>query len=458
MDTDPPDHGGCQVPIILPTMEVDGINKKKKRPLADSDQSQPKKSANSTLSTPSIQLTFVSPDFSNEKKQYGLNDVAPYVVHVSRPESDPNSGFALRPIKFGHFLVKNNVKNVVMDGIKRIGRNRIAVEFKSALYANSFLDLPALSAAGYTATIPFYSVSRMGLIRNVPVEWSMEELVANLELPAGYGKVVRARRLSRKSINESNTPAWIPTQSVVLTFTGQKLPPRVYCFFTSLPVETYLLPTIQCNRCCRFGHVKAQCRSHPRCFKCSGMHEGESCDKEIPSCLYCSGPHQANDTSCPENSRQKSIKLIMSQESISYLEASARFPHVRRSFADSTRNSPSTTLTPIIKQSAAPNQISYRKTVFSPRPTIIPESPGYDRQADQAIIKNPSSDIPNGCAYPSSAFTPNDNILEQLTSILINIISRFSDTGLPNNILQNLTQLTTLLTQNASQNNPVELP
>ncbi|XP_045453756.1 uncharacterized protein LOC123663060 [Melitaea cinxia] len=70
-----------------------------------------------------------------------------------------------------------------MDGIKRIGRNRISIEFKSADHANTFLDLPAISAAGYIASIPSYSVSRMRVVREVPVEWSMEELAENLEIP-----------------------------------------------------------------------------------------------------------------------------------------------------------------------------------------------------------------------------------------------------------------------------------
>ncbi|CAH2087297.1 unnamed protein product [Euphydryas editha] len=323
MDNEPPDPGGGYPTTTVP-VDLNGSNRKR-RPDVDINP-QAKKSSSSALETPSIQLTYVHPDYDKGKNKYSSNDVAPFVVHVCRHEAGANTGAVLRPIQFGHFLHKNNIKNVVMDGIKRVGRNRVSIEFKTAEHANAFLDHSALPAGGYIAAIPVFSVSRMGIIREVPVEWSMEELVENIEVPNGVGKVVRARRLSRKSYNENNNPIWIPTQSVVLTFSGQKLPPRVFCFFTSLPVETYILPTIQCNNCCRFGHVKAQCRSKPRCFKCSQMHEGETCSVQSLSCLFCSGAHAANDNSCPEHSRQKAIKLVMSQESISYLEASARFP------------------------------------------------------------------------------------------------------------------------------------
>ncbi|CAH2096920.1 unnamed protein product [Euphydryas editha] len=296
----------------------------------------------------------------------------------------------------------------------------------------------------------------MGIIRQVPVEWSMEELVTNIEVPSGYGGVVKARRLSRKSMNDQNSPVWIPTQSVVLTFTGQKLAPHVYCYLTSLPVETYVLPTIQCNKCCRFGHVKAQCRSSPRCFKCAQMHEGETCTVETPTFLFCSGSHNANNTSCPEHSRQKAIKLVMSQESISYLEASARFPQVRRPFADTVRSSPNNNIMSTSPNSNHPKSISYKKTTFTTRRPNTTATPGYDRQAHRDIVREPDSQTLNGCALTQETLSPNDNLIEQLADILINIISRFSDTGLPNKTLTSLTQLTTLLSNNGIQADPVE--
>lgn len=157
--------------------------------------------------------------------------------------------------------------------------------------------------------IPSFNVTRMGLVRNVPVDFSMEEFVDSLELPIHCGIVLKARRLSRKVIEDGKISR-IPTQSVALTFRGQTHPDRIYSFHTSLPVELYQFPTIQCLACCRFGHVKAQCRSKPRCFKCTQPHEGSSCDvlEANSTCLLCFGQHFSSSVKCPEFSRQTSIK------------------------------------------------------------------------------------------------------------------------------------------------------
>ncbi|CAH2097137.1 unnamed protein product [Euphydryas editha] len=160
------------------------------------------------------------------------------------------------------------------------------------------------------------------------------ELVESLELPFGYGEVVKARCLNRKSITE-RTINWVPTQSVVLTFKRQLLSEKNYSYHTSLPVETYKFPAIQCLNCCPYGHIKTQCRSKPRCFECSKPHTGESCDvvEDKASCLHCSGKHFTTNKTCPEFSRQQSIKCIMSLKIISYFDVSSRIPPANRSYA-----------------------------------------------------------------------------------------------------------------------------
>lgn len=466
MDGDPPDPGGGLSPtfaslasligvpngnvgqnVIAPvSMEVDELTRKRQSS-PSGHPVQPQKKANPSQVSSSIQSIYVHPDFSDDKKTYSPDDSAPYIVHVSKKVLDPSAGTVLRPIKFGHFLHFNKIRNVTRDGVKRIGRNRVSVEFYSADDANSFLRHPALAAANYDAIIPSYSVTRMGIVRQVPVEWTLEELVSSISVPEGFGQVIKARRMNRKTVVGSST-VWVPTQTVVLTFLGQRLPERVFCFYTSLPVVPYILPSIQCNKCCKFGHVMSQCRSNPRCFICAQPHLGIECSSQspIPTCLSCSGPHKATDPSCPEHHRQKSIKLVMSQENISYTEAAARYPRVRRSFADAARASPSVFSTQ--NQSIASpiyqpiNSTSYRKTVSTPKHAPAPASgPGFDRRVHQSIISSPPPILPNGSALSCSSPSPNDNLLDLLVSALISFISRFDDSDLPNNINSKLTQL-----------------
>ncbi|KAL4706312.1 hypothetical protein ACJJTC_004921 [Scirpophaga incertulas] len=447
--SDPLDPGGgdwgdadSSPPLFSPQTDTDvenpSINSRKRGP-SDQNSVLPSKKTSLVQATASIQSTYVCPDLINKKK-YSENDSAPFIVYINKLSSDPSSGAVLHPIKFGQFLHKNNIKNIKPDGVKRIGRNRISVEFKSYNDANAFLDHPALALAKYEALIPSHHITRMGIVRQVPVEWSLEEIVDAIEIPQGFGSIVRARRLNRKTFTDGS-PVWIPTQTIVFTFAGQKLPPYVYCFYTSLLVETYILPTIQCNKCCRFGHIQSQCRSLPRCFVCAQPHDGSSCSQVTPTCLLCLGNHRANNPICPEHHRQKQLKIIMSQENITYSEASVRVPRVRKSFTDTVRSGfiepvlsdsslpPSTQPSPSI-----PTSSSYRKTVYVTK--NLPKSaasPGYDRQALSNIVRPPSFQSPDGHCLQNGNHRQdnNDHFIEMLLASAISILSRFDDIELP---------------------------
>ncbi|CAH1636907.1 unnamed protein product [Spodoptera littoralis] len=315
--------------IILPpntpeseTMELETANSRKRHagspPIS---QNNPPKLAKST----------------HGRQCYTARDNPPYIVYVSLKDSQ-TSGTTLHPVKFGMFLMKHNINNVKIGGVKRLGRNRVSVEFVSHQDANSFL-VNGMVAQNYVTSIPQFNITRMGIVRDVPVEWSEDEIIGNIRVPAGCGAVIKARRMNRR-VTSTNGTEWKPTQTVVLTFDGQTLPKKVFCFYSALPVELYSYPTIQCYNCCRFGHTRTLCRSKPRCFRCGQDHPGDGCQisAETAHCINCNGNHFANDKACPELGRQKSIKALMAEKSISYTEASQVFPTVKRSYAEVSRS------------------------------------------------------------------------------------------------------------------------
>ncbi|KAJ8716723.1 hypothetical protein PYW07_006201 [Mythimna separata] len=383
---------------------------------------------------------------------YTKMDNPPYIVHVSL-KHEQTSGTVLQPIKFGMFLTTNNVSNVRLDGIKRIGRNRVSVEFKSYQDANSFLNNTILTKNSYIASIPQYNITRMGIVRDIPVEWSEDDVIKHIQVPEGCGPVIKARRMSRKVISSGITE-WKPTQTVVLTFDGQVLPKRVISFYSSLPVERYTYPTILCYHCCRFGHTRTLCRSKPRCFKCGENHPGDGCEvtKEFSFCVSCTGNHFANDSACPELGRQKSIKALMSEKSISYVEASRVFPPVSRSYAEVSKSSPRNKVNVISQsQSSSPiptSQKSYRKTVFLKPKTHAPLSPGYNRQVHQELTQNYSfSPSRNGCALPTEgdALTfrqenNSANILQLITDMLMSVLCS-PNRSIPDHVASKLTSI-----------------
>ncbi|XP_073956346.1 uncharacterized protein [Choristoneura fumiferana] len=245
------------------------------------------------------------------RKVYVNTDCSPFVVHVQRMQDAPNDGTSIHPISFGNFLKKKSFKNIINGSVKRIGRNRVTLSFSHLDDANKFLNDKTLTDNKYKAFIPSFSVMRMGIVKGVPAEWSLEEILLNISVPLGTGKVIKARRLNYKTIVDGSA-VWKPSQTVVLTFDGQVLPKRIFICYNALPVDLYIFPTIQCYNCCRYGHTKTQCRSKPCCYKCGQGHSGSTCDVEedCVSCFLCTGHHFAISKQCPEFERQKNIKYL----------------------------------------------------------------------------------------------------------------------------------------------------
>lgn len=396
----------------------------------------------------------VSPPTPIGRTCYNDKDASPYVVHIIKTSSTPNEDVSVHPVTFGRFLKKNSFQNIVNGSVKKIGRNKISIAFSNHLDANAFMKDKSLESNNMRAFIPTFNVTRMGLVRGVPSDWSPEEVIANVSLPIGTGEIIKVRRLNYKTII-NGAPIWKPSQTVVITFDGQILPDRIFICYNSLPVELYIYPTLQCFLCCRFGHTKAQCRSKPRCFKCGQNHTGDTCDveEENASCCLCSGSHFASSKSCPEFARQKSIKTYMAQNAVSYFEASKLHPLVGKSYADVLTSRPAVLTSSSINITPSPERpkprpyryighhmaknvspsTSYKKTVFlKPKSPPISSNKGYDKEAHKALIKEYSIPTPsNGCALNSLSHDQvqqlsSETSIPDLIIALINLLSNFT--------------------------------
>lgn len=387
----------------------------------------------------------------NECRAYNADDPGPFVIHISRKSYSTETVTPLKAIHVGKILTEANINSINKDGVKSVGRNRVAVTFSKATDANSILKNPILVQNKLCADIPSYHISRMGLVRGVPIDWSMIDFVNGTDLKEGKGKILKARRLQRKVASSDGSPTWVPTQSVVVTLEGQFLPSKIYAYYTSMVVEPYLLPTIQCRKCLRFGHIQTQCRSDARCFKCSQKHPGSECNvtPEHVRCIFCTGTHYATDPNCPEHMRQKSIKIVMSEQNISYAEAATQFKPVKRAYSDmaqvmfsppqeSSRLSQSPLHPAVIPHPESPTTSSYRKTIYRAPRARTPLSPGYDQQTHQNLIRTPTSQMANGHAFAGSSHnigveTPHDDLFELVFKLFTNIVAKWSDV-LPNNV------------------------
>lgn len=388
---------------------------------------------------------------------YNNSDTGPFIVHIQKVQLTPNTNCSLHPIEFGRFLKRNNFKNVVDGSLKRLGRNRLSISFSSFSDANTFVEHDSITANSYKAFIPSFTVTRIGIVRGIPAEWTAEEILANISLPQGCGEVLKIRRLKKK-VTLNGQIVFNNIETVVMTFDGQVLPKRIYMCYNSLPVDLYIFPTIQCYNCCRYGHVKSQCRSTPRCYKCGQGHSGDTCsvEEELISCCLCKGLHIATSKKCPEFQRQKSIKESMARSCISYAEASKLHPAISKLYSDVLLSSPPSTSGPALQKQIPLNnrQTSYKKTVFLKPRSPTRDRQGYDQTAHNNLIKdiNPINST-NGVAISDKNLT--ELSTQELIVMLIKLLTQ-------NNILPPIDapiieSVTGLKDNNHGLHNPMEL-
>lgn len=394
------------------------------------------------------------------RRQYVSTDLSPYLIHVQRTETSPNDGTYLHPITFGNFLKKNSFKNIIPGSVKRIGRNRCTVSFSTIQDANGFVNDNKLKDFKMRAFIPTFNVTRLGIVRGVPAEWTPEEIKENVTVPIGCGQIIKIRRLNYKVYIDGSV-IWKPSQSVVFTFDGQVLPKRVYICYNALPVELYTYPTIQCYNCCRYGHTKLNCRSRPRCFKCSQEHKGETCniDESCAVCLMCSGHHYATNKICPEFNRQREIKLSMSHSCISYNEASKLHPAISKSYADVLRTKQDFGENNINNRldTPYPQSTSYKKTVFiKPRPPSSNNTIGYDQRAHNKLINdyNMPHSSTNGTAFKQNKDdnSQNTTVIDLIISFLNSLLT--NHTLKPTNVAIIVEMITNLINNNNGSKGP----
>ena len=145
---------------------------------------------------------------------------------------------------------------------------------------------------------------------------SDEEIVDGL-LTSG---VTEAKRiLVRKGGNT------ISTNSIILTFDRDELPPDVAVGYTRVRVRPYVPNPMRCFRCQRFGHTRTYCRNRPACGKCaSSEHLDEDCLAGTLRCVNCGDgqtPHASYDRKCPAYVREREINSIRATRNVDFREA-----------------------------------------------------------------------------------------------------------------------------------------
>ena len=233
-------------------------------------------------------------------------DTSPFLTYLFDLRSDKNIA-QYHPTLVGKKLAAKNIEPLK---VSPAGLDKLALIFPTYDTANNFVSditLPkSLDQSGeWRAVIPDHALYKVGVIHDIPLELSIEEVYNGLEddLKPHVAKLVRCKRkegtpnLNSQS-SESNPTVWVDDKSIKI-YCRKNIPKNIPVYFYPARVSAYVLPIRQCQKCFRFGHVKANCKSESRCIRCGISHPEDppACIAPI-SCANCTGPQLSNSEDC----------------------------------------------------------------------------------------------------------------------------------------------------------------
>lgn len=273
---------------------------------------------------------------------YSLSDSIPLNVYIEN--SSTTFTGVLNAVKVGGIILTEHPEiNTKIETIKSIGRNRVKVVLKDHTAANTLILSTKLEKHSLDAYIPRFILFRKGVVRGVSQDFDGDYIKHNIR-PCDLTKftVDSVARIERKVNDQDGNTRTVKTQSVIVTFRCSTLPKYISINKVRLEVEPYVQKVLLCYRCYRYGHMAKQCRSAERCRRCGGGHNHEVCEETQVKCIQCQGSHLVTQIKdCPEFSRQKNIKNVMSVNNCSYKEATESVP--KRSYANVVRSIPNHT-------------------------------------------------------------------------------------------------------------------
>ncbi|XP_043464554.1 uncharacterized protein LOC122499991 [Leptopilina heterotoma] len=224
-------------------------------------------------------------------------------------QRDPKSNDASKDLN--HVSVGKIIHNLYpgkVVGIYPSGRGKVRVIMNGGRAANQIVSDPTLKSKGLIAIIPSSFVTCQGIINNIGLDISTEEILENAEIIGNYGKdckIINALRFNRRKIDEKNTVTFEPSTTVLLTFQGTTIPERVSIYKGSSPVRPYIPDPRMCMNCLRFGHIAKHCRSKTRCQQCGGSAPHND---DTNPCTNASGPPRCANCNGPHNLRQNNVQ------------------------------------------------------------------------------------------------------------------------------------------------------
>lgn len=283
---------------------------------------------------------------------------------------------------------------------------KIASSKFTTLMKNNLVKVNTSSVDDYRLLVKFFKENNIqyhtfrdpsskvknAVIKNVPTDYSDEEIAADLEAQGIIASKVT--RLYRKDRSPMPIVAVEVADSLILNELF-----KITTLFNALvfvELRSKSSSVVRCKRCQLTGHTRNYCHVTPKCAHCSQNHTGTRCPRlaSPPLCANCQGPHAASDKRCPFYAARQAAF------------ASRKTP--ARSYADMA-NTPAHVTSPAAFHSQRPPL---------PTPTTLPLS------RPTSTPQNFSSPAPSSLAPPHSNHPNIDlsTIIQQIISSIIPVI------------------------------------
>ncbi|KAJ2937394.1 hypothetical protein O0L34_g16580 [Tuta absoluta] len=217
------------------------------------------------------------------------------------------------PKQFALAKLFKDLKIVEILKLRYLTPYKIRAEFETQESMQKMVSCEDLISKGWKFQEAFHVNYSFGLIRNVDLDLTNEEITKRIRCDDERAIVSSAMRLKRLDEN-----SWVPSETVRLCFKGSFLPQYVYVDNLRIKVEPFVFPVTQCSKCWQLGHTCLRCPSKSVvCPKCSKNHD--NCAAQSFVCVNCKGDHMALDRrSCPMFQKEKKIRSLMSEFNCTY--------------------------------------------------------------------------------------------------------------------------------------------
>ncbi|CAG9138686.1 unnamed protein product [Plutella xylostella] len=196
--------------------------------------------------------------------------------------------------------------------IKYVNNYKALIQFSKDSSADKLMQNEKLIEKGFHFTKTFETGISYGIVRNIDLEFTKEEIFESISSKIN---IINVKRLNKRGGN-----GWEPSEVVRVGFEGPTLPTHIFIDDIRSEVEKYVHPVTQCSHCWRFGHHLKICpRNQIVCPKCGDNHA--NCATTDYKCVNCKGSHMALAKVCPVYLKEKNIRELMSEYNCSYKRA-----------------------------------------------------------------------------------------------------------------------------------------